>query len=117
MHLGPCRPERWRRSCPTFGSSLRDRTGPWLVLPRPPPRRCNEGETHACLRPRASSWFDLSNEEAMSDRRELPLDADPGVVMHVMATAPGQRGAELFSLAALASVPLRHLRLMIVVGR
>ena len=50
----------------------------------------------------------------MSDRRELPVDADPELVMHVMTASPGPSGAELFSLAALGSVPLRHLRVMIV---
>src|SRR5437016_10005490 len=114
MHLDPCRPARWRRSYPTSGFLLRPLRSLRPLLARPRPRARNQRETaHACLRPGASSWFERSNEEAMSDRRELPLDADPGLVMHVMASAPGP-GAELFSLAALGSVPLRHLRLMIV---
>jgi uncharacterized protein involved in exopolysaccharide biosynthesis len=50
----------------------------------------------------------------MTDQSEFPVSAAPELVMNAIATARVRVDRELFSLAALGSVPLRHLRLMIV---
>ena len=52
----------------------------------------------------------------MTDQSEFPVSADPELVMSAIATAsvPVDPMRDLFSLAELGSVPLRHLRLMMV---
>jgi len=50
----------------------------------------------------------------MSDRGELPLDTDPELLMQVASSPSARQGTELFTLAALCSIPLRHMRVMIV---
>ena len=50
----------------------------------------------------------------MTDLPEFPVNAAPELVMNAIATTPVRVDRELFSLAALGSVPLRHVQLMLV---
>ncbi len=50
----------------------------------------------------------------MTDQSEFPVNAAPELVMNAIGPAQIRVEAELFSLAALGSVPLRHLRLMLL---
>src|SRR5438094_1163442 len=50
----------------------------------------------------------------MADLPEFPVNAAPELVMNAIATTPVRVDRELFSLAALGSVPLRHVQLMLV---